>query len=273
VILHGGAEYLRGTLDSRFFPEHRRDVESKLGGWFGPGAATADVVLVTTQVIEAGMDLSSDNLHTELAPMNALVQRAGRCARRKGEHGTVWIYDLEDQEFSKVLAPEGGARWPLWKPDGKGMIGFYYVGLHNGALNLREYDINFGDRPLTDFDDASLNGSDGKGTMDIVADVTEELGTEINVIFSIDAPPVQHEETAALAADAAGDDEEDAAAAALPLAGDKSVFTARVSPRSRVSPGRPLTLSVDTRYLHFFDPTSGLAIAQRTEAASSLSVA
>ena len=52
------------------------------------------MILVTTQVIEAGMDLSADDLHSELAPMNTLVQRAGRTARYEERPiGTVTVYE------------------------------------------------------------------------------------------------------------------------------------------------------------------------------------
>jgi len=42
-------------------------------------------ILVSTQVIEVGVDVSADVLITDLAPANNLVQRAGRVARRGGE--------------------------------------------------------------------------------------------------------------------------------------------------------------------------------------------
>ncbi|MFD6100562.1 ABC transporter ATP-binding protein [Nocardiopsis flavescens] len=126
--------------------------------------------------------------------------------------------------------------------------------------NLRDYlgrDIILGIRP-SDFNDAEFDGNDGP-RIEVTADVTEELGTEINVIFTVDAPPVRHEDAAALAKDAAGDDTE-SAEAALPLGADRSLFTARVSPRSQVRPGSTITLSVDVSQLHFFDQESGLAI-------------
>ncbi len=44
-------------------------------------------IIVATQAIEAGVDLSSRTLFTELAPWESLVQRFGRC-NRYGEHGT-----------------------------------------------------------------------------------------------------------------------------------------------------------------------------------------
>jgi multiple sugar transport system ATP-binding protein len=44
------------------------------------------------------------------------------------------------------------------------------------------------------------------------------------------------------------------------LAGGKAAWTARVSKESRVKHGAPFELLVDTRYLQFFDPVSGLSI-------------
>jgi len=81
-------------LHSRFLARDRQQIESCLADWFGPQAPPRDVILVATQVIEAGMDLSCDNLHTKVAPMNAIVQRAGRCARRQNQIGTVHCYAL-----------------------------------------------------------------------------------------------------------------------------------------------------------------------------------
>jgi multiple sugar transport system ATP-binding protein len=120
-----------------------------------------------------------------------------------------------------------------------------------------------GIRP-SDFEDASLG--DGQGErMPVTVGVTEELGSEIHVIFTIDAPPVEH---ASLAQAAESSDDADEATAAL--AGGKSLWTARVSARSRARAGQPLELSVDTHNLQFFDPVSGLAIGhpQATQAAA-----
>lgn len=81
-------------LHAQFYPEDRKAVEDQLTKYFGPAATGTNVILVTTQVIEAGMDISADHLHSELAPMNALIQRAGRTARY--EHrpiGSVTVYE------------------------------------------------------------------------------------------------------------------------------------------------------------------------------------
>lgn len=84
-------------LHSRFFKRDRTGKVAELRRLFGKGSA-GRAVLVATQVIEAGIDISCDDLHTEVCPMNALIQRAGRCARYAGESGTVHVYPLAGEE-------------------------------------------------------------------------------------------------------------------------------------------------------------------------------
>ena len=111
-----------------------------------------------------------------------------------------------------------------------------------------------GIRP-SDFEDAELANADW-ARVNTDVNVTEELGSEINVIFTLDAPPVEHKDTTDLAADTNDEDTE----AALPLATGKSIWTARVNARSHARPGRPITLAIDTHRIHFFDPDTGLSI-------------
>jgi multiple sugar transport system ATP-binding protein len=113
-------------------------------------------------------------------------------------------------------------------------------------------DVILGIRP-SDFEDAQL-ADPSWARMPIDVDVIEELGSEIHVIFVVDAPPVEHKDTADLAADAEQDE------ASIPLEAGKSVWTARVNARSPAQPGASLELAVDTSNMHFFDPRSGLAI-------------
>jgi len=58
-------------------------------------------IVVSTQVIEAGVDISSAVLFTELAPWSSLVQRFGRC-NRKGEYqeegAEIYWIDVNDPE-------------------------------------------------------------------------------------------------------------------------------------------------------------------------------
>lgn len=72
-----------------------------------------DRIIVATQVVEAGVDVSAHTLITELAPWPSLVQRFGRCNRR-GEYNTdaeiFWIdIDTSDKAGDLVLPYESGA--------------------------------------------------------------------------------------------------------------------------------------------------------------------
>ncbi|GLZ03416.1 ABC transporter ATP-binding protein [Actinomadura sp. NBRC 104412] len=122
--------------------------------------------------------------------------------------------------------------------------------------------VILGIRP-SDFEDAAHAKPDW-APLHATSSVTEELGSEINVIFTIDAPPVEHKDTADLAEDAA----EGEADMAIPLVENKALWTARVNSRSQVRPGQPIELAVDTRRLHFFDPASGLAIGHPAAASA-----
>jgi len=55
-------------------------------------------IVVSTQVLEAGIDFSAELLLTELAPADSLVQRAGRCARYEGEKGEMIIFPVEENK-------------------------------------------------------------------------------------------------------------------------------------------------------------------------------
>jgi multiple sugar transport system ATP-binding protein len=113
-------------------------------------------------------------------------------------------------------------------------------------------ELILGIRP-SDFEDAELADPEW-ARMPVTAGVTEDLGSEIHVLFTVDAPQVQH---ASISQAVDGDDD-----AAIPLAGGKSLWTARVAARSKVRPGQPAELAVDTSNLQFFDPDSGLAIGR-----------
>ncbi|MDI6893157.1 MAG: CRISPR-associated helicase Cas3' [Bacillota bacterium] len=89
-------------LHSRFLKADRSCKEAELRKRFGKGAVGGGI-LVATQVIEAGLDISCEHLHTEMCPINSLVQRAGRCARFPDETGLVHVYPLP---------PDGNAHRP-----------------------------------------------------------------------------------------------------------------------------------------------------------------
>jgi len=91
-------------LHSRFFDEDRKRKENKLKSLFGKHSDKDEqAILIATQVIEAGMDLSCDTMHTEISPINSFLQRAGRCARFANETGDIYVYDILEQEEKIAL--------------------------------------------------------------------------------------------------------------------------------------------------------------------------
>ena len=110
-------------LHSRFERSHRELKEDFIRAEFGPDRSlwrVPSLILVATQVVEVGLDITSENLHTEIAPANAVLQRAGRCARFAGEAGTVWVYDVPDTTSNRYAPYLGldaelcGRAWPAF---------------------------------------------------------------------------------------------------------------------------------------------------------------
>jgi multiple sugar transport system ATP-binding protein len=146
-------------------------------------------------------------------------------------------------------------------------VGPELLGSRPGLDNYFGRELILGIRP-SDFEDATLADPQWP-RLSARADVTEALGTEMHVLFMIDAPPVKHSALshAASAADADADE------AALPLGSDKSLWTARVAARSTIMAGQPIELAIQTSNLQFFDADSGLSIGHPQAAPSSAATA
>jgi len=92
---HAGSGVQIILLHSRFLREHRWEKEEEVRRLFGKERDRAgSVILVATQVIEVGLDITCEVMHSEVAPASAILQRAGRCARFEGEKGVVYIYQV-----------------------------------------------------------------------------------------------------------------------------------------------------------------------------------
>mgnify|MGYP000660356690 CR=1 FL=1 len=90
-------------LHSRFSMEDRANKVNEMRKVIGE----EEYLVISTQVIEAGVDVSSDLFITEIAPPNSLIQRLGRFLRYDNEEEGriyIWYEDLprEDQERYKV---------------------------------------------------------------------------------------------------------------------------------------------------------------------------
>lgn len=86
-------------IHSRFRGHERQELSKKLSKKIGPEGR----IVVATQVIEAGVDISAKVLWTELAPWPSLVQRFGRAARRVGESGNVIVFGQTPEKDKDAL--------------------------------------------------------------------------------------------------------------------------------------------------------------------------
>lgn len=94
-------------LHSRFRPGDRESLVARLAESPPPGGR----VVISTQVIEAGVDLDADAMVSELAPWASMVQRAGRLNRsgRRARTRLVWLDPGPD--------PDQGVCRPYEVPD------------------------------------------------------------------------------------------------------------------------------------------------------------
>jgi multiple sugar transport system ATP-binding protein len=132
-------------------------------------------------------------------------------------------------------------------------FGGFSIPAANGALAGYGQDtVIVGIRPA-DMEDADVRPDDGP-TISVRADVTEELGSEVNILFRVDAPPVAADVIMA-ATDEEGEE-------LLLLADDTPgvMFCARVDARTKVQPGEDVRLTLDPSRFHYFDPATGLAV-------------
>jgi multiple sugar transport system ATP-binding protein len=98
------------------------------------------------------------------------------------------------------------------------------------------------------FEDAEL-ASPGLPTFEVQVEVAEELGSDVHLLFPVEAPSVTAELLEAAEADQAS-----------LLATDSALFTARVDARTRARAGAPVRLAVDPGRFHYFDPATGASL-------------
>jgi multiple sugar transport system ATP-binding protein len=131
---------------------------------------------------------------------------------------------------------------------------------------LAAYDgrsVVLGIRP-EDLEDAALvSGSDGSPRLQGKTELTEALGSEVMVHFTIKARHAVTDDVRELAQDV-GDERTVSQLAES----DTATLVGRFGARSRVRVGEDVQIAVDTRSLHFFDPDTGLGIYGDNEQAT-----
>ena len=117
-------------LHSRFEAKHRRFKEELLRALWGPKGLQKpqpSLIVIATQVVEVGLHISAEVLHTESAPAAAVLQRAGRCARYPGEKGQVYVYPVPLQangapNYKPYRQPSNGKRASARGPCSAGIM-------------------------------------------------------------------------------------------------------------------------------------------------------
>ena len=90
------------VLNSKFLKTDRKNIEEKVDKYFSKHSMKNNKILLTTQIVEAGMDISADIVYTASCPIDNLVQRAGRCSRWGGD-GQVIVFNSNDKIYNMAI--------------------------------------------------------------------------------------------------------------------------------------------------------------------------
>lgn len=146
----------------------------------------AGTIVVATQVIEAGVDLSSALLATETAPFSSIVQRLGRC-NRAGEHAhavTLWLDrgDLDERSAAPYHPDDiAAARVALQDLEGRSASPSELESIAPSVAERREASTVLRRRDLIDLFDTApdLSGTD----VDIAPYIRSDDDRSVSVFF------------------------------------------------------------------------------------------
>ena len=93
------------SLTTNLIPIDRKDRINNIDEELKAGEK---VIVISTQLIEAGVDLSFKEVYRDFGPLDSIVQVAGRCNRNseyenKGKVNIIKLKDEKDREFSKRI--------------------------------------------------------------------------------------------------------------------------------------------------------------------------
>lgn len=97
-------------LHARFIKKHKSMLEKRVtqfaeSGWHQKDGELETGIWVTTQIVEASLDVDFDELYTEMCPLDSLFQRMGRCYRIRpylGEEPNVHIFTCNSSGMGTV---------------------------------------------------------------------------------------------------------------------------------------------------------------------------
>lgn len=82
-------------LNNSLLNTDRENVEKEVYTYFDKNSKGNNKILITTQIVEAGIDISANIVYSVLSPIDNLIQRAGRCSRWGG-YGTFNVFYLKN---------------------------------------------------------------------------------------------------------------------------------------------------------------------------------
>jgi CRISPR-associated endonuclease/helicase Cas3 len=106
------------TINGQLAQAQRRRVEDELKRKFGPDGSRPAAIVIGTQVLEQSLDLDFDALVTDLAPIDALIQRIGRVHRHNRDPhrgtATVAITGVTDTDHGPQFPPYQRSVYEPW---------------------------------------------------------------------------------------------------------------------------------------------------------------
>ena len=134
-------------LNSKMTSINRERVEKNIDAYFNKHSPENDKILISTQVIEAGMDISADVVYSAISPIDNLVQRAGRCARW-GCDGNFIVFDIKNNVYdnevvtktAKILKANQGICFN-WEKQ-KGLINVVLNEFYMECINKKQINKN-----------------------------------------------------------------------------------------------------------------------------------
>ncbi len=104
-------------LHSRFRPPERQDHTVRALADVDPNGP--GLIVVSTQVLEAGVDITSTTLYTEAAPWPSVVQRAGRCNRSGESEAAVVLWSEPAKPAPYEASDVEASAAALWGLEGR----------------------------------------------------------------------------------------------------------------------------------------------------------
>lgn len=85
-------------LSTNIIPKDRKKIISEIKEKINKNEK---VILISTQIIEAGVDLDFDIVYRDLAPLDSIIQTAGRCNRNNRMKGNLFLFSLLNEKGQK----------------------------------------------------------------------------------------------------------------------------------------------------------------------------